>query len=149
MAKMTGLTFPKALVSGIFIVVAAAVVFFSYKACMRIKLAETDQRAVLEVFIVCLVYALIHPRFKDYGYILLLVPSYYIIVNTRYSRIAPFLFILFIMSNRMMLPIAGSIYDIVWAYYPLVVAYCVWGLYLHEIFNGSHSLTEAAKSAGK
>ena len=90
---------------------------------------------MLEVFMVSLVYALIQPRFKDYGYILLLVPSYYIIKNTRYTRIAPFLFLLFILSDRMMLPIAASIYDIIWAYYPLFVAYCVWGIYLYEIFS--------------
>jgi hypothetical protein len=148
-AKITGLSVPKAIVSGLFIMVAAAVVFFSYKACMRIKLAESNKRAILEVFVVCLVYALIHPRFKDYGYILLLVPSFYIIKNTRYTKVAPFLFILFIMSNRMMLPIAASIYDIIWAYYPLVVAFCVWGIYLYEIYNGSHSLAEAAKSTVK
>jgi hypothetical protein len=35
----------------------------------------------------------------------------------------------------MMLPIAASLYDIVWNYYPLMVAYCVWGIYLYEIFS--------------
>ncbi len=132
---LTGITAPEALKSGLFIFVAAAVVFFSYKACLQIKHLTTDRRAMLEVCVVCLVYALIHPRFKDYGYILLLVPGFYIIINSRYTKITFFLFILFIMSNRMMLPIAASIYDIVWNYYPLMVAYCVWGIYLHEIFS--------------
>ncbi|MCP4627535.1 MAG: DUF2029 domain-containing protein [bacterium] len=134
-APLTGLTVPATLESGIFILIAAAVVFFSYKACMRIKHAGTDKRAMLEVFVVCLVYALIHPRFKDYGYILLLVPGYYIIMNSPSTKIAPFLFIVFIMSNRMMLPIVSSIYDIVWVFFPLMVAYCAWGIYLFEIFS--------------
>ena len=134
-SKITGMTIPHALQSAIFILIAAAVVLVSYKACMRLKKEEINNRAMLEVFVVCLVYALIHPRFKDYGYILLLVPSFYIIKNIHYSKIAPFLFILFIMSNRMMLPIVSSIYDILWAYYPLMVAYCVWGIYLYEIFS--------------
>ena len=90
---------------------------------------------MLEVFVVCLVYALIHPRFKDYGYILLLVPSFYIIKNIHYTKLTPYLFILFIMSNRMMLPIVSSIYDVVWDFFPLMVAYCVWGIYLYEIFS--------------
>ena len=132
-SKFTGLTPPEALESTIFVMIAAAVVIFSYKACMRLKREKMDNRAILEVFMVCLVYALIHPRFKDYGYILLLVPSYYIIKNIRYPKIVPFLFILFIMSNRMMLPIVSAIYDIIWLYYPLMVAYCVWGIYLYEI----------------
>jgi Glycosyltransferase family 87 len=134
-AKMTGLAFPRAFESAVSGIISAAVVFFSYQACLRLKRANIENRAMLEVFVVCLVYALIHPRFKDYGYILLLVPSFYIIKNIRYARIAPFLFLLFILSDRMMLPIAASIYDIIWAYYPLLVAYCVWGIYLHEIFS--------------
>jgi hypothetical protein len=132
-SKITGLTPPEALESATFVMIAAAVVIFSYKACMRLKRQKMDNRAILEVFMVCLVYALIHPRFKDYGYILLLVPSYYIIKNIRYPKIAPFLFILFIISNRMMLPIVSAIYDIIWLYYPLMVAYCVWGIFLYEI----------------
>jgi hypothetical protein len=134
-SKFSGMTLPHAFQSAIFILIAAAVVFFSYRACMRLKHAQIDNRAMLEVFVVCLVYALIHPRFKDYGYILLLVPSYFIIKNIHYTKIAPFVFILFIMSNRMMLPIVSSIYDVVWAYFPLMVAYCVWGIYLYEIFS--------------
>ncbi len=135
MAGIAGSPPPQALASAFFLTAAAGVVFFSYKACVRLRLADRDTRSMMEVFMVCLVYALIHPRFKDYGYILLLVPSYYIIKNTAYTKLAPFLFILFIMSNRLMLPIAASIYDIVWTYYPLMVAYCVWGLYLNLIFS--------------
>ena len=135
--KITGMAIPHIFQSAIFILIAAVVVFFSYKACARLKYNETDNRAILQVFMVCLVYALIHPRFKDYGYILLLLPSYYIIVNSRFTKFAPFLFILFILSNHMMLPMVDSIYDIIWTYYPLAVAYGVWGIYLHEIFSGS------------
>ena len=135
LAKMAGAKIPKAFAAAVFCIIAAMVVYFSYKACLRLKQPTFENRAMLEVFMVSLVYALIQPRFKDYGYILLLVPSYYIIKNTRYTRIAPFLFLLFILSNRMLLPIAGFLYDILWAYYPLMVAYCVWGIYLHEIFS--------------
>ena len=139
-AKMTGLKIPKAFGSAVFLAVAAAVVFLSYKACRRLKQAKIENRAMLEVFVVCLVYALIHPRFKDYGYMLLLVPSFFIIKHIRYTQIGPFLYLLFILSDRMLLPVAASIYDIIWAYYPLLVAYCVWGLYLHEIFSQSQNL---------
>ena len=134
-SKMTGMVLPPIFQAAIFVIIAAAVVFFSYKACLQLKHSGVGNRAMLEVFVVCLVYALIHPRFKDYSYILLLVPSYYIIVNTRYAKAGSFLFILFIMSNRMMLPMVSSAYDILWLYYPLLVAYGVWGLYLSEIFS--------------
>jgi Glycosyltransferase family 87 len=134
LAKISGMRIPHFFEAGMYIILAAAVVFFSYQACLRLKRPAIENRAMMEVFMVGLVYALIHPRFKDYGYILLLVPSYYIIKNIRCTKIAPFLFALFILSDRLMLPIAASIYDIIRAYYPLFVAYCVWGIYLHEIF---------------
>jgi len=134
-SQITGLTPPKALATTIFIAIAATVVICSYRACRRLRVKKMADRAMLEIFMVCLVYALIHPRFKDYGYILLLVPSYCLIQNIRYTKIAPVLFVLLIMSNRMMLPVVSAIYDIVWAYYPLMVAYGVWGIYLYEIFS--------------
>jgi dolichol kinase len=60
---------------------AATVVFLSGRACLLLKRSlmdhEDNQKIIL--FLVCLVYALIHPRFKDYAYMLLIVPSYYII----------------------------------------------------------------------
>ena len=134
-SKITGITAPSAFQSAIFIIIAAVIVFYSYKAIMRLKLAQVPNRAMLEVFVVCLVYALIHPRFKDYGYILLIVPSFYVIKNVHHTKITSFLFLLFIMSNWMMLFIVSSIYDIVWVFFPLMVVYCVWGIYLHEIFS--------------
>jgi len=146
-AKIAGVKIPPFMTPAIFMGCAAAVVYFSYRAWRRLKRAEFDNRETLEVFLVCLVYALIHPRFKDYGYILLLVPAYYIIKNMRHPRMAPFLFVLFILSNRMMLPIADSVYELLWAYYPLLVAYCVWGLYLHEIFARSEDRSQGPHPA--
>jgi hypothetical protein len=45
--------------------------------------------------IVGLVYALIHPCFKDYAYMLLIVPAYYMIVNNRFTKAHPFVIFLF------------------------------------------------------
>jgi hypothetical protein len=69
-------------------------------------------------------------------YLLLIVPSYHVIKNTRFTRLAPFLFILFILSaDRLHLPIFSSFMSLIWAYYPLMIAYCVWGILLYEIFS--------------
>jgi hypothetical protein len=101
-------------------------------------------REMTEVFLVCLLYALIHPRLKDYMFLLLIVPSYYIIKNTRHTKLAPFLFILFVLScERLVLPIFSSIMSLVRDYYPLMIAYCVWGIYLYEIFNYENGSVES------
>jgi hypothetical protein len=116
--------------------IAVAIMLLSYKAWIRLKSIEIENKAMMEVFLACLIYALIHPRFKDYMYILLLVPSYYLIKNLRHTAVTPFLYILFILScNRMLLPVLSSLYALMWAYFPLIVAYCVWGIYLYEIFR--------------
>ena len=135
-ANATGLTVPHGFRIVTVSAMAVAVIFLSYQAWIRLKCNEIKDKAMLEIFLACLVYALIHPRFKDYMYILLLVPSYYLIKNFRHTAVTPFLFILFILScDRMVLPIVSSMYALLWAYFPLIVAYCVWGLYLNEIFR--------------
>ena len=145
--KAFEISVPAAAESAIFLTIAAIVVFYSFRAIKRLNHIQIENKATIKVFLACLVYALIHPRFKDYGYILLLVPSYYIIKNIHCTKIAPVLFVLFVLScERMMLPIASSIYDLIWAYYPLMIAYCVWGIYLYEIFNAMDGAFEAKAS---
>ena len=108
----------------------------TYKAHIRLKSAKVENSRMLEVFLVCLVYALIHPRFKDYAYILLIVPAYFIIMNNRYTKTNPFVFFLAILVYPpFIVPGTEIVFMFFWKYYPLVVAYVIWGMYLHEIFS--------------
>ena len=133
---ITGIALPAVLQLVIVGLIVGGVVYLTYRAANRLKSGKLPNREITEVFLVCLVYALIHPRMKDYMYLLLIVPSYYAIKNTRFTRFAPFLFILFILSSeRLHLPIFSSMMSLIWAYYPLMIAYCVWGILLYEIFN--------------
>ena len=117
------------------VVAGAAVIFFSAKAFVRLRRVEPEAKEKIALFLVCLVYGLIHPRFKDYAYMLLLVPSYFIIVNVRYAKAMPFILILcLITAPEFVLPGTVSLFQIFWKFYPLMVAYCIWGLYLYEIF---------------
>ena len=136
-AKMFGPVSP-ALITTVVIGLAAIVVFLSGRACLLLKRGLTDhednQKIIL--FIVCLVYALIHPRFKDYAYMLLIVPSYYIMKNIRYTKAFPFIFIFAILASpHLMLPGIDILSSIMWRYFPLIIAYTIWGLYLYEIFS--------------
>jgi hypothetical protein len=95
-----------------------------------------ENRQMLEVFLVCLVYALIHPRFKDYAYILLIVPAYYIIMSNRFTKANPFVFFLAaLVYPPFIIPGTEIIFMFFWKYYPLIVAYVIWGMYLYEIFS--------------
>jgi hypothetical protein len=114
---------------------AAAVIFVSGKAFVRLRSFEPEAREKIALFLVCLVYGLIHPRFKDYAYMLLVVPAYYIIVNARYAKAMPFILILCVITSpEFVLPGTVSLFQVFWKFYPLMIAYCIWGIYMYEIF---------------
>jgi hypothetical protein len=136
LGDLFGIVLPESLQVTIVGFIICGVVYLTYRAANRLKSSNIPNRETIEVFLICLLYALIHPRMKDYMYLLLIVPSYYVIKNTRFTRLAPFLFILFILSSeRLGLPIFSSMMSLIWAYYPLMIAYCVWGIFLYEIFS--------------
>ena len=140
----TGIVTPEGLQLAIVGLIVCGVVYLTYRAAIRLKSGDMPTREITEVFLVCLLYTLIHPRMKDYMYLLLIVPGYYVIKNTRFTRLAPFLFILFILSaDRLHLPIFSSMMSLIWAYYPLMIAYCVWGIFLYEIFAPGNETDES------
>ena len=138
LSDKTGLAIPGAIQIIILAVLAAVVIFLTSKAHARLKSAKVENRPMLEVFLVCLVYALIHPRFKDYAYILLIVPAFYIIMNNRVTKTNPFVFFLAILVYPpFIVPGTEIIFRFFWKYYPLIIAYVIWGMYLVEIFSSA------------
>ena len=135
LAKISGVAVPGGIQTAVFGIVAAGAIYLTYRAYIRLDRIDRADKEMITVFLVCLLYALIHPRFKDYAYMLLIVPSYYIIKHTRFTQMAPFLFILFVLSSdRLILPAASALMAFMWKYYPLLVAWCVWGIFIYEIF---------------
>jgi hypothetical protein len=130
------------LITMVVIGLAVIIVFLSSRSCLLLKRSFTDhedsQKIIL--FLVCLVYALIHPRFKDYAYMLLIVPSYYIMKNIRFTKAFPFIFIFAILASpHLMLPGIDVLSSVLWQYFPLMIAYTIWGLYLYEIYSRAHT----------
>ncbi len=128
---------PPAVISVVVLGVSALIIFLSAKAYFLLKRSQSDNpdREKLVLFLVCLVYALIHPRLKDYAYMLLIVPSYFIMKTTRLTKAFPFIFVLSILAApHLMLPGFDILSALVWKYFPLMIAYIIWGLYLYEIF---------------
>jgi hypothetical protein len=112
----------------------------SGKAYFLLKHNQNDHpdREKMILFLICLVYALIHPRFKDYAYMLLIVPSYFIMKTTRLKNAFPFIFVLSILAApHLLLPGFDILSALVWRFFPLAIAYIIWGLYLYEIFSAS------------
>ncbi len=84
------------------------------------------------IFFVCVLMALILPRFKDYSYILLLVPTYTIILRSSVPGNRMLLLVLAMLSVDVPMP-GFSFISKLWGYYPLFFAAGVFLLYVREI----------------
>ncbi|MBW2472428.1 MAG: DUF2029 domain-containing protein [Deltaproteobacteria bacterium] len=133
---------PPILFTTVILGLASIVVFLSGRACLLLKRSPADREDTQKIilFVVCLVYALIHPRFKDYAYMLLIVPSYYIMKSIRYTKAFPFIFIFAVVASpHLMLPGIDILSSVAWRYFPLIIAYTIWGLYLYELHHQANN----------
>ena len=118
---------------GVFIVIAAAIAGLGVKGLAVLAQDENTEGKMVMVFIACLTYALISPRFKNYSYMLLTLPTYYLLKRAQYKRFYPYILIVFC------LVIPGltkgvSLFSLI-GYYPLAMAYGVWTIYLYVILQ--------------
>jgi hypothetical protein len=128
---ISGATIPNVVNYLLYFIIITLILIGSYKSFS--KLFNTQNRKII-IFFGCIVYALILPRFKDYSYILLLVPSYYIMMKTSYSKINRILFsVICLPLLAGSLPLMDILSHYFWGYYPLAIAFIIWGLYLYEV----------------
>jgi hypothetical protein len=139
-----GLPIPAFVQIAFYIGIVATIINISLKANRKLKLLEIENQTKIRILYFCVITALILPRFKDYSYILLLVPAYFILRRTNYNNGFVLLFILMVLLPYVMLnepqvtiPFVDVLYIFAYDYYPLLLAYAVWGLYLFYIFEPS------------
>lgn len=136
LAARLGIALPVGAEWILFGLAALAVLSISSAACFALRSADTADRGTSMIFFACAVYAIIHPRFKDYSFILLLVPSYAVMKRTKISGAFPFLFLLSVLPVPLLLPTgAFSLRSLFWNHYPLLIAYGVWAMYVFEFFG--------------
>lgn len=140
----------------VYLAVVAIVAAASWHAAGATRLFKNGDGGKLLIYLSCTVYALIHPRFKDYYYVLLILPTYFIMARARRVKAGiPLLALVIlpsVLSRENPLPGAGRLapmLDVFWEYYPLIIAYCVWGLYLYEIFAPGRGDVPCASSGGE
>jgi hypothetical protein len=135
LAREAGIIVPVVVPRVIFSILILGILFVSWQAFRKLRMAKREDKERLFLFLACLVYALILPRFKDYSYILLIVPTFFILKRLSYWKAAPVLFILAILPSPLNASLPGFklLSRGIWEYYPLFLAYGIWGLYLYEI----------------
>ncbi|NQT39415.1 MAG: DUF2029 domain-containing protein [Planctomycetes bacterium] len=136
------LALPSATAWAAWIVLVTGVAATSWLAWRKLRTEKfADQRQLL-LFLTCLSLVLVMPRMKNYSYILLIVPSYYVIARTASIRLQILLFVLVAnpltsflgqklqtgspVAERGLMPIE---------YYPLLAAYVVWGVCIARILR--------------
>lgn len=143
LADKTGINVPNAFQLALVSVITITIILITRLAYIALKSANIKDKEKVILFLSCLVYALIQPRFKDYHYILLIVPAYFIMKRASYVKAYPFIFIITVLSSHDIAPpgFNASRYFL-WEYYALITAYFVWGLYLYEIFICKNKLQQ-------
>lgn len=133
LGDLSGVELPGPVPFVMYLAWVCTVLAVTWRILGRLDLGEPADRK-LAIGILCLAYAVVLPRFKDYSYILLILPTYYIILKARYTSSYPFLFLLCVLSSvYVTLPGMKTFAWFVWNYYPFFVAVMIWILYVVEI----------------
>lgn len=139
--KASGITLPPIVLPVVFGMIVSVILWISWVAYRRLGSLSEAQRDRLLIFLACLVYALILPRFKDYSYTLLLVPAFYCLIELTSKKGPAFFFVLILLTipGHANPPGLEVVSRFLWDFYPLFLAYLTWVLFLNEIFNESGS----------
>lgn len=113
--EMTGFQLPPIVSVLTFAVIISALMFIAIATVRNGISLDDPQRAKTVLYFLIVTYALLLPRFKDYSFILLIVPAYFILLKSRLSAI-PVLFVLFMIPFHSALPGLGFLanYSSLW-----------------------------------
>jgi hypothetical protein len=131
----SGVPLPPVVQTAVYLALATAVAVPTALMVRRVARTEAPNRLEVSVYLMLLAYALVMPRFKNYHYMLLIVPTYYIAVrSTRLRQAIPLLLIA-------CLPIYSWItrpdnLTLLANYSQWLIAFGAWALYLYEIRGG-------------
>jgi hypothetical protein len=133
LAGKTGVMVPQIAQRALFVAFAAAVALLTWRA-IRIK-----RDSLISIYLTCLVYALIMPRFKDYSYIILLLPAFFILKKMdvkawAFILLLPLLYPVNPANGIVPMPGFDIMTKLLREYYTLFMAYGIWTLYLYEAF---------------
>ena len=115
-----------------YLAVAALILQYSVRSWRAIRVAQSPQRRILVLFLFCITYALIMPRFKTYAFILLIPAAYFTICQS--ARMPAFLLLLALMSlkDSSSLPI-DPFPKLFWQYFPYLLTLMIWLLLSRHI----------------
>ncbi|MCL6621469.1 MAG: glycosyltransferase 87 family protein [Syntrophobacterales bacterium] len=138
-----GRPFPPLLSQIVFVALAGLILGISFRALIAWQRGGGAHRDKVALLFACVVYTLIAPRMKNYSYILLLAPAFFMVFKADFLPARPLLLVIVLFSPHLTLPLVGPGVEKLLIYYPLFMAYLVWFLYLRYI-----SLTSSGRLTG-
>jgi hypothetical protein len=139
--RLLGSVPPALMIYVVFGLLAVVIAWLTLLALGRLRRRGGLETEKVVIFLSCVAYALLLPRFKDYSYVLLLVPAYFALKKYAAGLGRIFLFGLMILSvpENVNLPGLKAVFEQVWTFMPLWAAVVVWILYLRHAFSLSRS----------
>jgi len=113
----------------VYLGVVILVAFVSARGLSYLRMSALKDKEKYMICLAAVAYALVNPRFKDYSYIILIVPAYFIIKKASCVKADALFFILAI------IPSFPVVFNLAGSFYPLLVAIGLWCLYLYHIYN--------------
>jgi hypothetical protein len=131
-AEKLGTTAPDAVPLAIYILAMALILWFSARSYRDIKRSACPDSSQLIVYLSCLAFALVMPRFKTYSFMLLLPPALCVIRSSRQLPAFGFLFALVALCASTPFPISPYL-RMFWLYYPLLITVMIWLLLILSV----------------
>ncbi len=121
----------------LYLFIAVAIVFVTW-LCIRMphpRAAFHDGQRLWAITIACILFAILSPRFKDYSYILLLVPTCRVLWHHSRDALPPVLLIgaLLVPPTSPRIAELHQFFALLSQYYPLVVAFAVWAIAVYGL----------------
>ncbi len=100
------------------------------------------------VFLACLAFALVAPRFKNYAYILLIPPAYAFVKAAMSRGLHVFGLLPLVLSQSPPVPFGfgGAVRNLFWGYYPWLLALLLWVAAVTQALRGTAPLETGAPS---
>jgi hypothetical protein len=131
-ADKWGTTVPDAAPLAVYLTGITVILWLSARSFRLIKRSAGPDSSQLIVYLFCLAFALVMPRFKTYSFMLLLPPAYYVIRHS--TRLSAFGFLVALVALTASTPFPVSPYlRLFWMYYPLLLSFMIWGLLLSHV----------------
>jgi len=135
----TGHALPSIVPLAAYAAVALGAITVSGKMFLRLRSLEEKKADLWRICLLCLLFALVVPRIKDYSYILLIGPSLYVLASAKWvSPVVPLGALLTIFSYQSLQWLGMALqpfYTVQREYWCLLLAWMAWGLCCYSIWR--------------